>query len=234
MFRRFKLGLQAHDSVRLSRVKALPVDPLLTQVPRDWAQGRTWDGNVLDNDVLSNCGPAAVINWLKMMAVACGRDDLVFTNQDCLDLYTAMGYDGTPATDSGVVLLDLMNYMQNVGIKGLRFDCFFRVGFADATHLATATYLAPLIVGASLPVACQNADTWGELVASDARVWGGHAYLYHANSPGGGNGKSWGAPVFTTPEFQVRRWNECYLPVCLELNPSGVDVARLLTLAGEL
>lgn len=239
MFGHLKLGLRDPDPARVRRVKllspdVLPVDPLVSRVPRDWALGRAWDGDVLGNDQLGNCGPAAVVNWLKMTAAACGRNDLVFTRQHALDAYEAMGYDGTADTDGGVVLLDLMEYWKREGVGGVRIDCFFSVGFADLAHLATAVYLAPLVVGATLTRACQDTATWDAAAAADERPWGGHAYLYHADSPGGGSGKSWGSPVFTTPEFRARRWNEAYLPVCRELNPSGADLDRLIKIAGQL
>jgi hypothetical protein len=238
MFSHLKLGLRPHDPERVGRVvklapNLLPVDPLLSSTPTDWAAGRVWDGDVLDNDVLGNCGPAAVVHWLRLMALAAERTDLVFTNQDVLDLYTAMGYNGTPESDTGVILLDLMEYMQRVGVRGVRFDCFFSVGHADPEHLATAVYVAPLIVGATLTRACQSTSTWDATSANDPKEWGGHAYLYHSDSPGGGNGASWGSVVWTTPAFRARRWNECYLPICRELMP-GRGVSRLISLAGQL
>jgi hypothetical protein len=235
---RFKLGLKSHDPKRVSAVKRfsadmLPVDPLISGTPWDWAFGRVWDGDALDNDVLGNCGPAAVVHWLRLMARNCGHSESEFTVQAVLDLYTAMGYDGTPESDNGVVLLDLMEYMQRVGVRGFKFDCFFRVGFGDPEHLATAVYVAPLIVGATLPVACQSTSTWDAAAAADKREWGGHAYLRVSDSPGGGNGNSWGQVVYDTPEFQQACWTEAYLPICRELMP-GRDVERLITMAGQL
>jgi hypothetical protein len=233
-----RLGLKPPDPERVGAVvkwspNLLPVDPLISGTPHDWALGRPWDGNVLDNDILANCGPVAVVNCLKMLAVACGRTDLRFTNQDVLDLYTAMGYDGRPETDDGVVLLDLMEYMQRVGVRGVRFDCFFSIGFGDTQHLATAINLAPVIVGAKLTRACMSTDTWDDAVANDRKTWGGHGYVLHSWSPGGCNGKSWGAPVWSTPGFIIKRVREAYLPVCRELMP-GLDYSRLVTLAGQL
>jgi hypothetical protein len=235
---RFKLGLKSHDPKRVSAVKRfsadmLPVDSLISSTPWDWAFGRVWDGDVLKNDELGICFPAAVIKWLRLMARACGRMDLVFTEQDALELYTALGYRGTPETDTGVVMLDGMHYMQRVGVRGFKFDCFFRVGFGYPEHLATAVYVAPLIVGATLPVACQSTSTWDAYVAADKREWGGHAYLRVSNSPGGGSGNSWGQVVYDTPKFQQACWTEAYLPICRELMP-GRDVERLITLAGQL
>jgi hypothetical protein len=238
MFTNFKLGLKPHDPAKVQRVKLLPSrlgrDPLMSKTPTDWALGRAWDGDVLDNDLYSNCGPAAVVNLLNMMAVACGQYSLRFTVQDVMNIYKALGYAGTPETDNGVVLLELMQYMQRVGIRGFKFDCFFRVGFADAEHLATAVAISPLIVGASLTVACQSTDTWGENVAGDPKPWGDHAYLVHSWSAGGANGKSWGKTVYSEPAFQLAKWNECYLPVCRRLMPKHVDVERLISLAGQL
>jgi len=239
MFSHLKLGLRPHDPERVGRVVKLtpanaPVDPLVSRTPKDWALGRAWDDDVLGNDVLGDCGPAAVVNWLKMMAAACGRDRLVFTVDDAREAYRALGWDGTDATDTGVVLLDLMEHWTRHPIGGFQIDCFFVVGFGDAEHLATAVQIAPLIVGAELTTDCQNSETWGAPEADGAQVWGGHAYLYHSDSPGGGSGKSWGEPIYTTPPFRAQRWREAYLPVCQEMMAPGTDVLRLLNVAKGL
>jgi hypothetical protein len=196
----------------------------------DWAFGRTWDGDDLGNTVKSNCGPAAFINWMKMMA-AKTRADLSFDESDADALYRRMGYDGTPETDNGVVLMDLLDECTRAPVAGVTIDCFFVIGFADPVHLATACQIAPLIVGAELPMSCQNTDMWNGKIAEDTTIWGPHAYLVHSFSPGGCNGKSWGQPVFNTPEFQIKRWRECFLPISQELMVPGTDVLKLLNLA---
>lgn len=240
MWSRFKLGLRPPNPARYARVKAfhpslLPIDPLESTTPRDWAKGCPWDDDVLDNDVLGDCGPAAAVNWLKLMALVCGRDRLLFTVDDALEAYRRLGYDGTPATDNGVVLLDLMELWQSEGIGGFKLDCFFRIDHLDPVHLATAVAVGgPLIVGATLSETCLTTDTWGDACAQDTRIAGGHAILYMSDSPGGGNAKSWGCAVFNTASFRIRRWDEAYLPVCRDLCPPGVDVERLITLAGQL
>jgi len=238
MFTSCKLGLQSPARDRIERhVKLTPdlagVDPLVSRTPKDWAQGRAWDDDPLLNTQLGICGPSMCVNLLKMLAAA-KREDLSFDSRDALLAYQAMGYDGTPETDNGVVLLDLLQWWTNNYIGGIKLDCFFVINHLDPEHVAAAMQIAPLLVGATLPTACQNTDTWDAKAAMDPTVWGGHAYLYHADSPGGGNGKSWGAPVFTLPEFRVLRWNECYLPICQELMPEGTDVLRLLNIAKGL
>jgi hypothetical protein len=237
MFNHCKLGLQPHDPVRVDRHVKLtpanaPVDPLVSTTPVDWAQGMEWDNDALLNTQLGICGPAMWVNWLKMMA-ARTRPKAVFDSGDAFRAYQAMGYDGTPETDNGVVLLDFLQWCTENYVGGFKLDCFFVIGFADPLHLATACQIAPLLVGADLTTACQDTVTWDAKATSGAE-WGGHAYLYHANSPGGGNGKSWGEPVFTTPDFQRAKWTECYLPICQELMPEGTDVLRLLNIAKGL
>jgi len=232
MFAAKRLGLKPHDPERVARHVKLtpanaPVDPLVSATPVDWAVGREWDGDELLNDQLGDCGPAAWVNWLKMMGV-------LATVDDAMAIYEAMGYKGTTATDNGVVLMDMLQWLTSNRVAGVTMDCFFVVGFADPLHLATACQIAPLIVGANLSTECQSTDWWGDAAAHSTSDWGPHAYLYHANSPGGGNGKSWGEAVFTTPDFQVARWTECYLPVCQELMPVGTDVLRLLNIAKGL
>ena len=238
MFSKLKLGLQPHDPrgvnahVRLTPALA-GADPFMSRTPKDWALGRAWDGDVLLNDELGICGPAAAVNWLKMMAQA-SRQNLLFDAADALAAYRALGYDGTPETDNGVVLLDFMQWWTEHEIGGFKLDCFFVIGHGDPAHLATALQIAPVIVGASLSNTCQTSDTWGSEAAADPSMWGRHAYLYHSDSPGGGNGKSWGEPVFSTPEFRNAKWRECYLPICRELMPPGTDVLRLLNIAQSL
>jgi hypothetical protein len=235
MFRNCKLGLRPHDPERVARVARLTpeVDPLISRTPIDWALGRAWDSDILGNDVRSNCAPVACVNWIKMVGAACGIDmRLGFDDVDAA--YRAMGYDGTPETDNGVVLLDLLEWWTCHPIGGVKLDGFVAVGHLDDEHLATACNVAPLIVDATLTRSCDSTDTWDSTVAGDSRVWGDHAYLYHADSPGGGNGKTWGKSVFTTPAYRRRRWNAAFLPICRALLPEGVDADRLIRLARQL
>jgi len=241
MFSNLKLGLKPHNPEHVERVAALApksqlevADLLIASVPVDWALGRYWDPDPLDNDKIGICGPAAVVNWLKMMTAAKGRDSRAYTVEAAREAYHALGWDGTDKTDNGVVLLDLLTYWQQVGIGGVKLDAVFRVGFADAEHLATATVIAPLLVGATLTQACQTSTFWDKSIAADPTIWGGHCYLYHANSPGGGNGKSWGSAIFTTPDFGRQRWNEVYLPVVRDLMPNWINYDRLISLAKQL
>jgi len=239
MFSHFKTGLRPHDPVRVAAVKALaPVhaqDLLVDRVPKDWAQGLPWDDDDLGNADLGICGPAGAINYLKLVALACGRDKLVFTREDAEALYRALGWAGTAATDNGVVLLDLMEYWVRNPVAGFQLDCFFRIGYQDPTHLATALQFGPLLIGAELTETCMATDTWDAKAADDPLIRGGHCFLLLSDSPGGGNGKSWGYPVWNTPGFRTKKWREAYLPVCQALTGMpDKDLLRLLAIAKEL
>lgn len=238
MFADCRLGLKDHDPKRVGQhVRLTPgdVDPLISRCPKDWAQGRIWDGDDLRNKQIGLCGPAAAVNWIKMMAAACGRDDIQPTADDAEDFYRGpMGWDGTEANDEGVVLLDMMFQWMIHPIAGIKLDGFYVVSHLDAEHLATGVTLAPLVVGTSLTRACQSTDQWDAEAADPRnRIWGNHAILYFSDSPGGGNGKTWGRWAWNTPEFRLLRWREAYLPVCRELMPH-VDIDRLLAVARQL
>jgi hypothetical protein len=238
MYASRKLGLKPHDPGRVAAVKAIIPDHvsdlLVDRVPKDWALGQPWDNDVLGNDILGDCFPAACVNWLKQMALACGRDRLVFTEQDAELFYKDLGWDGTDAGDNGVVMLDGMEYWTRNPVAGFQLDCFFRIGYADPTHLATALQFAPLLIGAEVTDACMQSNTW-DSKAADSPAKGGHAFLLLSDSPGGGNVKTWGEAVFNTPDFRAARWRECYLPVCQDFQPpGGPDLLRLLTIAKGL
>ena len=236
MFRGCRLGLKEHDPDRIGQhVRLVPedVDGFISRTPADWALGKPWDDDDLGNREIGNCGPAALVNWYKLMSLAAGRPDLAarFTTEDAKAFYRACGWDGTDVGDEGVVLLDMMCEAMRTPIQGVKLDGFFAIGFADDAHLATAVTLAPLIVGESLTQDCKTTDRWTEETAQ-GRLWGGHAVLYVSDSPGGGNCKTWGRPVFQDQGFRFARWNEAYLPICFELMPH-ID-GELLAKIGSL
>lgn len=239
MFSRYKLGLNLPDPRRVAAVPNLSAglhgDPLLSETPRDWALGRPWDDDVLGNDVLGDCGPAAAVNVLKLVADVAGYPS-AFTSSDALDAYRRMGWDGTEATDNGVVLCDLMSMWQREGIGGIKLDMVCRVGYLEPKHLATAVAIGgPLIVGVELTNACKSTDRWDAAAADDAGVWGYHAIMVYAFSPGLIRAKSWGQPVDITQEFLTRRCREAYLPVCESMRvPSGASYQRLLEIVRSL
>lgn len=236
MFADCCLGLRDPDPCRLAQhVRLAPDDlePELVRVPKDWQLGHAWDGDDLGNRELGLCGPAAVVHWCNLMAKVAGINR-VFGRAEAERIYRVMGWDGTWAGDDGVVLLDLMYRWMLEPFCEVVLDGFFVVGHADDTHVAAGVGISPLIVGATLTRACKDSQIWNAKVADRSqRIWGGHAYLYHSDSPGGGNGASWGRPIFTTRDFRRARWNEAYLPICQALMP-GLGLARTIRIARQL
>lgn len=237
MFQDCRLGLKDHDPKRLAKhVRLSPDDvdtALISSTPRDWQRGLPWDGDDCGNRKLGNCGPAAVVHWSNLMAKAAGIP-VIYGREEAERIYRIMGWDGTEAGDDGTVLLDVMCQWMLEPFCGRKLTGFYVIGHADDDHISTANWFAPCIVGASLTRACQKTQIWNAAAADPSnRIWGNHAYLYFSNSPGGGNGNSWGRPTYTTDEFRKRRWNECYLPICEELMP-GIDLGKVIRVARQL
>lgn len=231
MFANRKLGLLAHDPVRLERTPLLSdvASLLFTETPRDWQLGQTWDSDPRHNDWLGCCGTAAVVNWLVLMHKVRGLPLPFDPDALVLDLYKEMGWDGTDATDNGVVLADLLNHCVSVEL----FDGYVRVPVLSRRHVATACDLGgPLIVGTTLTEACQDSTRWDAKTADDKRIWGRHAVLMHAVSSGLDRWTSWGEAVDVTPDYEAARTEEAYLPLSKELHPNlAIDWDRLQELA---
>lgn len=240
MFSTYKLGLTPHNPVRVARVPTLRdvLDPVFAQTPRDWAQGLLWDDDVLGNDVAADCGPAALVNWLKLMGLVVGSP-LPLTTADAFALYTALtGWDGVPGSpsDTGVELLSLMQYAVTTGVAGTTLDGYLAVPLLDQVHLATAVDLVgPLVVGLSLPVQCQSTDYWDYQPGMVRRSWGGHAVLLFSVSPGVYVIKTWGRTVRVTDAFLEAFGDDAYLPLHRALRaPLGIDWERLRAILAEV
>lgn len=237
MFTDCRLGLKDPDLRRVrAHVRLTPddVDACISRVPYDWHLGVQWNDDDLGNRKLNNCGPAAVVNWSNLMAKVAGLNEPEWGFDEAKRIYTRMGYRGTEATDDGVVLLDLMYQWMLEPFCGRKIDGFYVIGHGEDSHMATANCIAPTIVAASLTRACKTTDIWDAKAADDRnRLWGNHAFLYFADSVGGGQGKSWGKVVGNTDEFRRSRWLECYLPICQELQPY-LDLAKVIKIARHL
>lgn len=230
MFAHLKLGLRDHDPVRLARTPTLAdVAPqLFAETPRDWQLSRAWDGDQLHNDRLGCCGPAAVVNFFQMVCAALGIP-CPYDAETVLAWYRSQGWDGTDATDYGVVLTDLMATLVRSGV----LHGFVRVPVLDRAHFATAHDLGgPIIVGMTLTEACQSTDRWNAAVAADPKIWGKHAVLVFSVSPGLYRAKSWGKIVDVEFEFLAARAIEAYLPLVHDMHPNlAINWDRLQEIA---
>jgi len=241
VFSNCKLGLRPPDPVRLSKCVGLSsgltpeLDALFSDIPCDWAKGRDWDGDQLDNDVWGDCGPASLCNWLKFMAAELGIPLQIDANT-ALGLYRALGWDGTFQNDNGVVMLDMLNYCMMQPTAGVQLDGFVSVPCSNHTDVCTAVSVyGPLLVGLSLTKACQKTDLWDIDAANDKETWGNHAVVLFSTSPGLYRAKSWGRPVDVTPEFLAARGNEAYLPLAKQFHSHlGISWDRLTKICKEI
>lgn len=229
MFSHLKLGLRDHDPVRLAHTPTLAdvSGQLFAETPRDWQLGRAWDDDVLYNDWLGCCGPSAVVNFFKMVCAALGIPCPIGPEM-VLELYRSQGWDGTDATDNGVVLASLMSYLVQSGL----LDAFVRVPF-ERSHFATAHDAGgPIIIGLTLTESCKSTNRWDAKAAADSKIWGNHAVLAFSVSPGLYRVKSWGQIVDVEPEYLDARGNEAYLPLVREMHPNlAIDWERLREIA---
>lgn len=232
MFADCRLGLRDPDPRRIAQhVHLTPddVDASISRVPFDWHLGQKWNHDDLGNRDISNCGPAAVVNWCNLMAKVAGLDVPMYGRPEAERIYQCMGWDGTFVSDDGVVLLDLMMEWMKQPFCGVVIEGVYVIAHGEDSHVATANCISPLIAAASLTTSCKSTDVWDDQVAR-GRLWGNHAFLYFADSPGGGSCKTWGRRAFHTPEFRKARWIECYLPICRALQPH-LDLERMIKIA---
>lgn len=236
MFQDCRLGLKEPDQKRIDRhVKLTPADvneAMISRVPFDWQLGQRWNNDDLGNRSLNNCGPCGVVNWCNLMGKVAGLNVPTYGREEAERIYRRMGYDGTFATDDGVILLDLMYRWMLEEFCGTKILGFFVIGHVEDDHLATANTIAPTIAAASLTTACKSTDMWNDK-AADGRLWGNHAFLYFSDSPGGGLCKTWGRKAFHTAGFRKRRWIECYLPIS-PIHMPHVDIEKAIKIARQL
>lgn len=135
--------------------------------------------DMLGNDVAGCCTIAALLHVLELVAAELGLLAPGFTAQQALAWYGEVtGYDGTPGTDQGAPMLDVLNWARRKGL----IAGFVKVDHRDVELVELAhNVLGPLYVGGELPKTAQDTSKpWigpigvptGDAAPSS---WGGHA-----------------------------------------------------------
>ena len=130
----------------------------------DWTGRVTVPWGMLLNDQLGDCAIAGAAHEIMAWTFVAG-DLIVPTDPDVVAAYSAVsGYDGTPQTDTGCVLLDVLKYWRNTGISGQKIGAFASIRPGNFNHLkAAVAYLEGVYGGWNLPDAWLNApqgQTW--------------------------------------------------------------------------
>jgi hypothetical protein len=167
--------------------------------------------------------------------------EAVFTDQDALNYYEKFdGYDpNDPSTDSGGVLLDVLNAWKQQGINGHTVSVYAAVNPTNTTEVKQAINLfGPLYCGLSFPNSAMGASTWE--LTSDTSIDGGHCVVMIGYNATGPVFISWGALYqaswdFFNYYFSPAQQGEVYAAISQDwieksgVDPSGVSLVQLQT-----
>jgi len=234
-----------HDVRTLELEKYLPAVLPSTPDVDDWSTKLT-NLTAMLNDSVGDCGIAAP-GHAEEVWTSQTETQIVIPNSQILKAYEDVGgYDGTPATDNGIAMLDGAKYWRTTGIpNGKKIKNFAKLNQASHEHVDFAIHAyGGLYGGFNLPLSCQNQTTWtvvpgGTQGDPTPGSWGGHAIWIVGRDKIRRTYKfiSWGLLMEMTYEF----WDDCAdeAYACLsdtdwaeaQLSPSGIDEA---TLEGDL
>ncbi len=240
--------LRSRDAVTLlEQGTALGEKPararLLAPAPAsvDWtAKVASWP--MMANDTLGDCTCAAAGHMIECWTANLG-DTFTPSSAQIVAAYSATsGYvPGDPATDTGAVELDVLNYWRQQGIAGHKIDAYAAFGHRDAECARQAIALfGGAYIGLALPLSAQQQTVW-DVPSLWSRLrgqsapgsWGGHAVPVLAYDSSGLTCITWGAKKRMTWEFLAQYCDEAYAPLSPDwLNaqgkdPQGLDMSAL-------
>jgi hypothetical protein len=229
-----------HDVRTLELDKYLPTVLPDTPDVDDWSTRLTDLGPMLNNSI-GDCGVAAP-GHAEQAWTSQTETQLIIPDEQILTAYKDIsGFDGTPATDVGVNMLDVNKYWRTKGIGGKTIKNFSILKSQNHEHVDFAIHAYGGIYGGlNLPLSCQNQAMWGLTPGGTEGdptpgSWGGHAIWIIGRDKIRRVYKfiSWGLLMEMTYDFWDACGDEAY--ACLSntdwaeerLAPSGIDEAAL-------
>jgi hypothetical protein len=220
-------------------LKSLPLSNYMkasaTAYPPVCAYERDIQWGMLANDSLGDCTCADVLHHRMLQAsVAHAGSPLAFTDADAINIYRAVGgYDGTPATDNGAVMLDVQNYCKaNMPVQG-----FVTLDAGNLDQIKAACYIfGGVDIGLQVPAYIMNVPAGGSWsdIGADATIEGGHAVLACGYGRSGFRVVSWGTTYTANWQFWSQYVDEAYAWVSTDwikasgVSPAGIDMQALL------
>jgi len=214
--------------------------------PFGWGKKLSSPLGMLGNDVAGNCTCAGIVHMLQVQAAAAGKPvpSIEQLTKTAMELYKAItlavngrAYDpNDPSTDTGLALLDVLNYCRKAGFIG----AFVKLHHNDVAEIeAGGMAFGGLYTGAQLPTDAKDQlddkQIWTPTSGAGGEPggWGGHA-MYLAN----GDGKTvdyatWGQ--FQTADYGwvTKYADEMYVTIDSTWvdgsrpAPSGFDIDKL-------
>ena len=136
------------------------------------------------NNELGICGPAGAGHQLQSWTAYGQGKCITVSDAAVVKVYQDVGgyIFGDPSTDQGVNLLDLLKYLQQVGIDGHKIGPFVALDPTRQDELCEGHHLyTGVMLGLDMPVMWQNADVWdvGPNTLGDwgTGTWGGHCVV---------------------------------------------------------
>ena len=142
------------------RTFALHRYSLLTrsQIPH----GCSWDVGIANwpmylNDELGDCVAAAAGHDVLQWTTLAGKPYMP-TDNEVLKFYESQGYTpGDPSTDSGMVMLDALNYWRQTGLGSHKISAFVSLNWMLQTQVMAGLFLfGNVYLGIQLPISAQS------------------------------------------------------------------------------
>jgi hypothetical protein len=219
-----------HDprTLRMSKYLTGPVTPAPSS--RAWApEWLRW--RMFGNDKIGCCTVAAQAHIIQLWGAASGFNDIAPADADVDVAYRAIsGYDGTPDTDRGAVMVDALNRWRKFGLGGHKIYSYVKLDAGDRAQIMAAINLfGAVYLGAQLPMAIRGRPVWtapGNQAMHHAewRVgsWGGHTMASHGYSSSGIFLATWAETVHASWQWLMDYCDEMYVV----LGPEWADENR--------
>jgi hypothetical protein len=207
----------------------------------DWFSKLPEDLGMMGNDVAGCCGAAGLAHaiqcWTSQNGIA-----VTFTTDQVIEIYkiltkkaNGVAYDpNDPSTDTGLVLLDLLNYWRNEGFFGHKIGAFAKVNHKDIRECRlTVELFGCAFTGVSLPqVSLDNVGSlWDD---TSGLIAGGHCMTAGKSDIADGlTFATWGRRQPATWPWTMTSVDEAYALFSQEWvdgsrpAPNGLDISKL-------
>jgi hypothetical protein len=244
MTQRFKLGKndpKFHEkTLSMSRIllpDALPPSPEKTyweyKIPPNTI-------GMFANDNIGDCVVAAIAHFIMLVTAHTGKI-VIPEVAEVVAMYSALsGYDPrTGANDNGVAITDALNYMQTVGLAGLKILGWAQLDHTNILRRHQGIHIfGANLVGVQLPAIAQEQFgkrlNWEDVLA-DGGIEGGHCTLESGYGSEGSNHETWGkGDQKASTAWNAKYMDEAYVVITQDwineatgLAPNMLDMDRL-------